>query len=185
MKACDQSPFRGTAGTVGEGRNGNDRQCRESAGLLLLGGPRPHVTVLTETDWCASSLPLKQQRGAHQHSCRLQLLYGPISVVPCRAKSPPLPRVSILFRPQTPDRASGETFPFRSHRSITRPRRNLVEAPGTAPGSTTLIPRPVYRHSRISPAPLDIGAFAFGLKGDRSGCRPMPISFRDIRRATR
>ena len=30
---------------------------------------------------------------------------------------------------------------------------DLVEAPGTAPGSTTLIPRPVYRHSRISPAP--------------------------------
>src|ERR1700733_5931649 len=28
------------------------------------------------------------------------------------------------------------------------PRRAMVEAPGTAPGSTTLIPRTVYRHSR-------------------------------------
>jgi hypothetical protein len=26
--------------------------------------------------------------------------------------------------------------------------RELVEAPGTAPGSTTLMPRTVYRHSR-------------------------------------
>jgi hypothetical protein len=27
----------------------------------------------------------------------------------------------------------------------------LVEAPGTAPGSVTLIPRSVYRHSRDKP----------------------------------
>src|SRR5580658_8790479 len=50
---------------------------------------------------------------------------------PCRAKSGSLPRVSSLFRPRIPHNP-GE----------------LVEAPGTAPGSTTLIPRTVYRHSR-------------------------------------
>ena len=28
-------------------------------------------------------------------------------------------------------------------------RREMVEAPGTAPGSATLIPQAVYRHSRL------------------------------------
>src|SRR5262245_25678713 len=36
-------------------------------------------------------------------------------------------------------------------------RRRMVEAPGTAPGSETLIPRGVYRHSRF-PDTTNIGA---------------------------
>src|SRR5258707_6766083 len=36
-------------------------------------------------------------------------------------------------------------------------RRKMVEAPGTAPGSETLIPRGVYRHSRF-PDDSNIGA---------------------------
>ena len=62
--------------------------------------------------------------------CRWHLCVGPITAEPCRAKDASLPRVSSLFRPRAPD------------------SRVMVEAPGTAPGSTTLIPRTVYRHSR-------------------------------------
>src|SRR6266853_1805574 len=36
-------------------------------------------------------------------------------------------------------------------------RRKMVEAPGTAPGSETLMSRGVYRHSRL-PDPTNIGA---------------------------
>ena len=39
----------------------------------------------------------------------------------------------------------------------------LVEAPGTAPGSETLMPRGVYRHSRL-PDVTNIGALAGILK---------------------
>src|SRR5690242_19305362 len=44
-------------------------------------------------------------------------------------------------------------------------RRDLVEAPGTAPGSATLIPQAVYRHSRL-PDTGDIGCAAG--KGNRA-----------------
>ena len=68
-------------------------------------------------------------------SYRSQLDYDPITAVPCRAKTLPLPRASILFRPRgSPALEAGE---------------KLVEAPGTAPGSATLIPQAVYRHSRL------------------------------------
>ncbi len=68
---------------------------------------------------------------------------------------------------------NGGTMPGESHVFTTRvdpvsppesPRRNagrrrgLVEAPGTAPGSATLIPHHVYRHSRF-PDTLNIGIF--------------------------
>ncbi len=35
-----------------------------------------------------------------------------------------------------------------SPRSLNRIAQNNMEMPGTAPGSTTFIPRAVYRHSR-------------------------------------
>ncbi len=57
-----------------------------------------------------------------------------------------LPRVSSLFRP---------------HSAVTQ---GLVEAPGTAPGSTTLIPSTVYHHSRRAGRP-HIGGFVAGIKG--------------------
>ena len=45
----------------------------------------------------------------------------------------------------------------RSIRCLERDfRRELVEAPGTAPGSATLIPQAIYRHSRL-PDAEDIG----------------------------
>ena len=72
--------------------------------------------------------------------------FGPITAVPCRAKAMSLPRASILYRPQRAPlatRAAGE---------------GLVEAPGTAPGSATLIPHHVYRHSRF-PDTLNIAIF--------------------------
>src|SRR4029077_20124872 len=40
--------------------------------------------------------------------------------------------------------------------------RKLVESPGTAPGSERFITTPVYRHSRLAPAPGNIGV---------NGCR--------------
>src|SRR5579864_3670929 len=47
-------------------------------------------------------------------------------------------------------------------------RRELVEAPGTAPGSATLIPQAVYRHSRL-PDNRDIGCA--GAKRNRAFVR--------------
>src|SRR5262245_27648625 len=48
----------------------------------------------------------------------------------------------------------------------------MVEAPGTAPGSDTLIPRGVYRHSRFPDRP-NIGIPGRFLK-TRTACRPEP-----------
>src|SRR5712664_2816890 len=60
-------------------------------------------------------------------------------------------------------------------------RRRMVEAPGTAPGSETLISRGVYRHSRF-PDVTNIGASAGFLKASRRAldfphgrARPPPI----------
>src|SRR5882724_9512586 len=53
----------------------------------------------------------------------------------------PLPRASILFRPL-------DAAPLSAGK--------MVEAPGTAPGSATLMPQGVYRHSR-SPDRHNIG----------------------------
>ena len=52
-----------------------------------------------------------------------------------------------------------------------------MEAPGTAPGSATLIPSRVYRHSHRSDA-ADIGAVALdfeGAEGNREGIRAFPL----------
>ena len=43
----------------------------------------------------------------------------------------------------------------------------MVEAPGTAPGSTTIIPRTVYRHSQQADR-IDLGAIRFGFKDFRT-----------------
>jgi hypothetical protein len=76
----------------------------------------------------------------------------PVTAEPYRAKTAPLPRPSILVRPLglRAERCGGE----------------MVEAPGTAPGSETLISRGVYRHSRF-PDILNIGASAGFLKAFR------------------
>ena len=72
----------------------------------------------------------------------------PVTAEPYRAKTAPLPRSSILFRP---------------HRSRVKLREEMVEAPGTAPGSETLMSRGVYRHSRF-PDATNIGVPAGFLK---------------------
>ena len=48
----------------------------------------------------------------------------------------------------------------------------MVEAPGTAPGSETLMSRGVYRHSRL-PDTANIGTSAGFLKA----CVPLPVSY--------
>ena len=50
----------------------------------------------------------------------------------------------------------------------------MVEAPGTAPGSETLIPRGVYRHSRF-PDTTNIGAPRAFLKA--TNARGTPASY--------
>ena len=56
-----------------------------------------------------------------------------------------------------------KSTPFTPSSILFRPRRNpafdwaLVEAPGTAPGSERFITTAVYRHSRLAPAPPNIG----------------------------
>src|SRR3954469_3146594 len=74
---------------------------------------------------------MQRQRAPH---CHWHLWVSPITAVQCRAKGESLPRVSSLFRPHWPAKpvASWE----------------MVEAPGTAPGSTTLISHTVYHHSQ-------------------------------------
>ncbi len=108
-------------------------------GVLLLGPPVPHLEedesarnydFVTETAYAAtatiSSLSFAfsdMARYRRYHAGRRHL---------------PLPRVSILFRPQSPFPVSGEGAEEPLFQS---PSANLVEAPGTAPGSTTLIPQ--------------------------------------------
>jgi hypothetical protein len=43
-------------------------------------------------------------------------------------------------------------------------RSVMVEAPGTAPGSATLMPSRVYRHSQQA-GPTHIGCLAMGIEG--------------------
>ena len=67
-------------------------------------------------------------------------------------------RSSILFRP----RRSPPPAPRRW--SVAAPRRVLVEPPGTAPGSDTLITRVIYRHSPLARAKWNIRLLGKELK---------------------
>ena len=112
------------------------------AGLASVGGfccpvpPEPRLGLRRAQDLKCGCQTAVRQRGEPPQSCHSQLCNGPITAVPYRAKTAPLPRASILFRPHGDDRhclcRSGV----------------VVEAPGTAPGSATLIPNGVYCHSR-------------------------------------
>src|SRR5215212_5120140 len=110
-----------------ESQRGNSRECierkgRKVRGLLLPGAPpnRAYVRCLGGSSEC---------NGVIVSTC-----VWPVTAEPYRAKTAPLPRSSILFRP---------------HRSRSRTIGLMVEAPGTAPGSETLMSRGVYRHSRL------------------------------------
>jgi hypothetical protein len=98
-----------------------------------------------------------------EHSCRWQLLLWPDNGGTIPSKSPPFTPSSILFRPRnggrtTEDREQKE--PDRSHLSsvFCRLSSEMVEAPGTAPGSDGFIATAIYRHSRLAPALPNIGA---------------------------
>ena len=68
------------------------------------------------------------------------VLCGPITVVPHRDKANPFRRSSILFRPQIPPT-----------------KANLVESPGTAPGSDPLITSAFMPIVRANPNGVNIG----------------------------
>ena len=108
-------------------------------GLLLPGAPpnRAYVRCLGGSSEC---------NGVIVSTC-----VWSVAAEPYRAKTAPLPRPSILVRPHWP-----------------RPRTIgvMVEAPGTAPGSETLMSRGVYRHSRL-PDATNIGASDAVLKARR------------------
>src|SRR5262245_44114530 len=71
--------------------------------------------------------------------------FGPITAEPCRAKARPLrPRRSYFA-------------PTEARYRLAASRWAWVEAPGTAPGSDRFITTAIYRHSRLAPAPSNIG----------------------------
>ena len=92
-------------------------------GLLLPGAPPNRACLI-------------KQRGPNRYHWHLYKRPANGGTIP--GKKPVFRHVSILFRPHAVRRVStepGETG-------------KLVEAPGTAPGSTVLITQAVYRHSR-------------------------------------
>ncbi len=109
----------GARGSSATERDGNPR--RGSWGLLLPGAPK------TALSWMSGSESQLVVIGI----CK----GGPLTAVPYRAKGRSLDACRSWFAP------SGTPRPFPCPES-------LVEAPGTAPGSTALIPQAVYRHSR-------------------------------------
>ena len=94
--------------------------------------------------------------------------YGPITAEPYRAKARPLyPRLSYFAPIICPPRAAGL-------REIgTTAHGQVVEAPGTAPGSDRLIPTAIYRHSRQAGS-MNIGADGVGIKWVRGRARRLP-----------
>src|SRR4051812_37454940 len=71
--------------------------------------------------------------------------FGPITAEPCRAKARPLRPRRSCFDPVTGVEGKAAWPAFHP--------LELVESPGTAPGSERFITTPVYRHSRLAPAP--------------------------------
>lgn len=120
LDPCGTGAFWGFAGcgTV-RAESGSSHGCK--VGGLLLPGALPNRAYRL----CSDSEHLSVIIG----TCK----FSPITAVQCRAKGRSLPRVSSLFRP---------------HPSEPRGRIVMVETPGTAPGSTTIIPRSVYHHSQ-------------------------------------
>jgi len=70
-----------------------------SGALLLPGAPQTPPRRVTVEDLRLGYQTAIKRRGEPHYSCRWQLYYGPITAVPYRAPSKPLPRASILFRP--------------------------------------------------------------------------------------
>jgi len=91
--------------------------------------------------------------------------YGPITAEPYRAKARPLhPRRSYFAPISCPPNSGG----FRETRP--QPHGQVVEAPGTAPGSDRFIATAIYRHSRQAGF-KNIGADGGGRKSGGEGGR--------------
>ncbi len=101
---------------------------------------------------------------------------GPITVATMPSENTVFTPSSILFRPRR-----GPSWPLQLR---SRPSRNLVEAPGTAPGSDRFITQAIYRHSRQAGTP-NIGTIGGhskplkltapvnrGVTGGKSGRKP-------------
>src|ERR1700691_5337043 len=100
-----------------------------------------------------------------EHSCRLQLLHGPISAEPYREKTRPLRPRRSCFAPaealfgHDPEKWI-PVFPRDKRRGVCAEimptEKALVESPGTAPGSEWFIATAIYFHSRRT-GTLNIG----------------------------
>jgi hypothetical protein len=93
--------------------------------------------------------------------------YGPITAEPYRAKASPLhPRRSYFAPISCPPKRGG----LRKTRP--QPDGQMVEAPGTAPGSDRFIATAIYRHSRqagLKNIDADGGGIKCGGEGGRRG----------------
>jgi hypothetical protein len=121
--------------------------------LLLPGASEPRLPLLRRQDF--KSVFQTALRGLSNRSIVVVGNYeiGPITAEPCRAKARPLrPRRSCFA-------------PMRDPQWIPE----LVEAPGTAPGSDRFITTAIYRHSRQA-GMLNINAALARGKGN-GGCR--------------
>src|SRR5262245_48964309 len=124
--------------------------------LLLPGASEPRLKLLRPQDF--RSVFQTALRGLGNRSIVVvgNYEFGPITVEPCRAKARPLRPRRSYFAPVS----QGTVIGSRSSRrlSTTPDHCSLVEAPGTAPGSDRFITTAIYRHSRLAPAPGNIGA---------------------------
>ena len=125
------------------------------------GASEPRLTALNPSRACRLGYS-NRLRGLSNRSivvvCNYEIWPDNGGTMP--SKSTPFTPSSILFRPRR--------NPVR--------RRAWVEPPGTAPGSERLITTAVYRHSRLAPAPRNIGGKGYRRKsGPRVSRETNPI----------
>ena len=121
--------------------------------LLLPGASEPRLTELNPLGlqtWSFKPLTRPEQP---EHSCRLQLVLWPDNGGTMPGKRASFTPSSILFRPRSGSRR-GNQQPAVCLMPVAALGADLelVEAPGTAPGSDGFITTAIYRHSRVAPA---------------------------------
>ena len=140
--------WREVAGTAGKEAN-EQMKWR----LLLPGASEPRLTELNPLGLQDGFSDCVTQPEQPEQSCRWQLLQWPDNGGTMPSKSSSFTPSSILFRPRR------SPLPLSLPACGERVRVGTwVEAPGTAPGSERFITTSVYRHSRVTPAGLNIGA---------------------------